>query len=102
MSYRDAPQPAPPLRPQTPVAVKVPMRTIAYYFPAGHRIRVDIAGSSFPRLERNLHTGGNNYGQVSGVIAHNELHHSRELPSFIELPVLADDAVVDADNWSRH
>jgi putative CocE/NonD family hydrolase len=100
MSYRDAPQPAPPLRPQTPVAVKVPMRTIAYYFPAGHRIRVHIAGSSFPRLERNLNTGANNYDQVAGVVANNELHHTRETPSFVELPMLADDAVIDADNWS--
>ena len=32
----------------------------ANHFPAGHRIRIEVASSNFPVLERNLNTGGNN------------------------------------------
>src|SRR5438034_7994211 len=28
------------------------------YFAAGHRLRIEVSSSSFPRFERNLNTGG--------------------------------------------
>jgi putative CocE/NonD family hydrolase len=59
----------------------------SYEFQAGHRIRVEIASSKFPQYMRNLNTGGNNYDETEGVIAHNTLHHSATYPSQIMLPV---------------
>jgi len=44
---------------------------------------VEISSSSFPLYERNLNTGGNNYDESKGVIAHNAVHHSKEYPSSV-------------------
>ncbi len=63
-----------------------PMAT-SIYFPAGHRVRIEISSSNFPRFERNLNTGGNNYDESQGVVAHNKIHHSAQYPSQIRLPI---------------
>ncbi len=58
-----------------------------YFFP-GHRLRVEISSSNFPRFDRNLNTGGNNYDETRWVVAHNVVHHSRVYPSRITLTVV--------------
>ena len=57
-------------------------------FLAGHRIRIEVSSSNFPRYERNLNTGGNNFDEKEGVVAHNEIHHAPAYPSVVVLPVL--------------
>ncbi len=64
-----------------------PMST-SNYFAAGHRIRIEVSSSNFPRFTRNLNTGGNNYDETEGVVAHNTVHHSTRYPSKIRLPVV--------------
>jgi putative CocE/NonD family hydrolase len=64
-----------------------PMST-SNYFAEGHRIRIEVSSSNFPRFTRNLNTGGNNYDETEGVVAHNTVHHSRGYPSQIGLPVV--------------
>jgi len=46
-----------------------PMST-SNYFAAGHRIRIEVSSSNFPRFTRNLNTGGNNYDETEGVRRH--------------------------------
>ena len=58
------------------------------YFEKGHRIRIEISSSNFPRFARNLNTGGNNYDEKEGIVAHNKVHHSREYASHIKLPMV--------------
>ncbi len=58
------------------------------YFEKGHHIRIEISSSNFPRFARNLNTGGNNYDESEGVVAHNKVHHSKKYPSQIRLPLL--------------
>lgn len=65
-----------------------PMST-SNYFKKGHRIRIEISSSNFPRFARNLNTGGNNYDEKEGVIAHNKVHHSSKYASQIRLPVIS-------------
>lgn len=65
-----------------------PMST-SNYFKEGHRIRVEISSSNFPRFARNLNTGGNNYDEKEGVIAHNKVHHSSKYASQIRLPMIS-------------
>jgi len=65
-----------------------PMST-SNYFKKGHRIRIEISSSNFPRFARNLNTGGNNYDEKKGVVAHNKVHHSSEHPSLIRLPIVS-------------
>lgn len=58
------------------------------HFPAGHRVRLEIAGSNFPNYERNLHTGGRNFDETKGAVATIRVHQSARYPSRIELPTL--------------
>ena len=64
-----------------------PMQT-SNYFGAGHQLRIEISSSNFPRFDRNLNTGGDNYNESKPVIAHNEVHHSTQYPSSITLSVM--------------
>ena len=68
--------------------VTLPPMTTSNYFDAGHRIRVEISSSNFPRFDRNLNTGGNNYDETKGVVAHNAVHHSAQYPSSVTLTVV--------------
>ena len=62
--------------------------TTSNYFAAGHRIRIEVSSSNFPRFSRNLNTGGNNYDEKESVIAHNKVHHSAIYPSQIVFPIV--------------
>ncbi len=62
--------------------------TTAIEFGVGHRIRVEVTSSNFPKFVRNLNTGGPNESEKEGVIADNVLHHAGDQQSYIELPVL--------------
>jgi len=64
-----------------------PMAT-SNYFAKGHRIRIEVSSSNFPRFDRNLNTGGNNYNESEGIVATNSIHHSRKYSSAISLPVV--------------
>ncbi|MBV9301036.1 MAG: CocE/NonD family hydrolase [Acidobacteriaceae bacterium] len=65
--------------------------TTSNFFPAGHRLRIEVSSSNFPRFDRNMNTGGNNYDEASGVVAHNAVHHSRQHPSQITVSVVKRD-----------
>lgn len=59
------------------------------YFKAGHRVRIEISSSNFPRFDRNLNTGGDNYTESSPVTAHNIVFHGgKATPSSITLPIV--------------
>lgn len=62
--------------------------TTSNYFAAGHRLRVEISSSNFPRFDRNLNTGGHNYDERVPVVAHNAVHHSTQYPSSITVTVV--------------
>ena len=51
-------------------------------------MRIEISSSNFPRYDRNLNTGGDNWSETEGVVAHNVVHHSAEHRSRIVLTVL--------------
>ena len=64
-----------------------PLSTSNWFAP-GHSIRIEVSSSNFPRFTRNLNTGGDNWNETQGVVAHNVIHHSREYPSMIRLPIM--------------
>ena len=65
-----------------------PMQT-SNYFAAGHELRIEVSSSDFPRFDRNLNTGGNNFDESVGVVAHNQIHHSAQFPSSIVLSIVS-------------
>jgi uncharacterized protein len=64
-----------------------PLQTSNAFLP-GHRVRVEVSSSNFPRFDRNLNTGGNNFDEKDPLIAHNVIHHGARYPSVVVLPVV--------------
>ncbi len=60
----------------------------ANVFGMGHRLRLEVSSSNFPRYDRNLNTGGANFDESEWRVAQNAVHHSVEHPSRIVLSIL--------------
>jgi putative CocE/NonD family hydrolase len=69
------------------------------YFDVGHQLRIEISSSNFPRFDRNLNTGGNNYDEEKGVVAHNSVHHSKQYPSQVTVTVVKHADGPSAGGW---
>jgi hypothetical protein len=72
------------LQPGTIYEIRVTGITTANYFAPGHRVRLEVAGSSFPLADRNWHTGGANEKDTEGPVAHITVHHDTDHPSRME------------------
>lgn len=57
-------------------------------FRAGHRIRLEVTSSNFPRFDRNLNTGENPATGTRMVKARQTIHHSARYPSHVILPII--------------
>jgi hypothetical protein len=57
-------------------------------FKAGHRIRVEISSSNFPRFDRNPNTGGRVGYEAELRPALQTVFHNAEHPSHIVLPII--------------
>ena len=79
-----------PLQPGQMEEVTVNLVATANVFAAGHRIRVEVSSSNFPRFDRNTNTGGviALEGEADLVQAVNRVHHHRAAPSRLVLPVI--------------
>jgi putative CocE/NonD family hydrolase len=71
--------------------VVIDMQATGNYFPPGHRIRLEIASANFPRFDRNLNTGGNNFDETRWEVARNTVHHTARYPSHVVLPIVPAD-----------
>ena len=67
----------------------IPLGPVGTVFPRGHRIRVQISSSNFPKLARNLNTGKSSYTTAETVVAEQTVLHDAERPSRLILPVVA-------------
>ncbi|MFB6211280.1 MAG: CocE/NonD family hydrolase [Halobacteriales archaeon] len=59
----------------------------ANVFKAGHRIRLDISSSNYPRYDVNHNTGGPLYSDREHHVATNTVYHEHDHPTHIELPI---------------
>lgn len=57
-------------------------------FKAGHRIRLEVSSSNFPRFDRNLNTGKTVADETEIRTARQTVHHGRSHASYILLPVI--------------
>ncbi|MCH2374481.1 MAG: CocE/NonD family hydrolase [Planctomycetes bacterium] len=74
------------LTPGEVVEWNVNLTHVANQFKKGHRIRLDITGSSFPLYDRNSNSGGDVDDRTSKV-AHQKVFHSERYPSRVTLPI---------------
>jgi putative CocE/NonD family hydrolase len=68
--------------------IPIDLEATSNYFGPGHRIRLEVSSSNFPRFDRNLNTGGNNFDETTWVKARNTVHHTGKNASYILLPVI--------------
>ena len=68
------------------VRYEIDLWSTSNVFLAGHRLRVHVTSSSFPRWDRNLNTGDQRASRH--VPARQRIHHAADLPSAIVLPVI--------------
>lgn len=57
-------------------------------FKAGHRIRLDVTSSCFPRWDRNPNTGHAFGTDAELAVAHQTILHDKEHPSYVVLPIV--------------
>ena len=76
------------MTPDTVYELQVGPLVTSNLFRKGHRIRIEISSSSYPRFERNLNTGKNNALETNPAIAKNAVHHAPEHASRITLTVV--------------
>lgn len=69
-------------------AFDVPMGVTSMTFLPGHRLRIEVTSSSFPRFNRNLNTGEPIATGTRMQCARQTIYHSKDYPSRIVLPVV--------------
>jgi putative CocE/NonD family hydrolase len=69
--------------------ISVDTGVTSYVFAPGHRIRVEVSSSNFPRFDRNLNTTGPNADQSKMVKAKQTVFHEIGYPSAIILPIVS-------------
>jgi putative CocE/NonD family hydrolase len=70
------------------LGVDVALFPTAYRIQAGHRIRVQISGGSFPRFARSTGTADPFGAATRAEPCHFDIHHDSQHPSCVVLPVL--------------
>lgn len=90
MRYHDGTQKAPEkIVPGRVYKITIDLWATSNVFLPGHRIRVDISSSNYPRFDRNLNTGDPDIAHATQkVIATNTVLHDADHPSAIVLSVL--------------
>ena len=86
--YRDSAETPELMEPGRPYRFTIDLWATSNVFLPGHRIRVEISSSNFPRFDRNLNTGAAFGEGTSGVVARQQIFHDRDRPSAVVLPVI--------------
>ncbi len=86
--YRESTATAQPIVPGKVYEYKIDLWSTSNVFLKGHKIRVEVSSSNFPRFDRNLNTGGNSSTDAVFVKATNTIYHDAAHPSALLLPVI--------------
>jgi putative CocE/NonD family hydrolase len=86
--YRNGPGKAELLKPRQPYEFTIEMYPTSLIFQRGHRIRLDISSSNFPRFDINPNTGEPLNDNRRWQIAENTVYLDANHPSHIVLPVI--------------
>ena len=76
------------LEPGAVAAYRIELAPTSNVFRAGHRLRVEISSSNFPRFDRNLNTGEDIATGTRWEVAHQTIFHTEQYPSHIILPII--------------
>jgi uncharacterized protein len=86
--FRDSFDDPRPMQPDTVYELQVPLGNLSHVVATGHRIRLHVTSSNFPRWDRNTNTGEPIDKATHIRIAEQTLFHDRLRPSRLILPVI--------------
>jgi len=86
--YRDGVDHAVLMEPGTVYEMVVDMWNTCQVFKAGHRVRLEVSSSAFPKYDRNLNTGDDIGLGTRMNVAENRVWHDAAHPSRLVLPVI--------------
>jgi len=88
LRYRSGRERGELVNPNEPVAVTITLYPTSNVFAAGHRIRLDVSSSNFPRFDVNPNTGEAIGRERRRVVPDNTVFHERGRASRVVLPVV--------------
>jgi putative CocE/NonD family hydrolase len=86
--YRESRTTPKPLTPGAVTTFTIDLWATSHVFLPGHRARLEISSSNFPRFDRNLNTGEDQATSTRRQTARQTIFHDRRRPSHITLPVI--------------
>jgi hypothetical protein len=86
--FRDSTAKAEPLIPGKIYELKIDLWSTSNVFLKGHKIRLEVSGSNFPRFDRNLNTGKSAADDSNFVKTASTVYHDAAHPSALILPVV--------------
>jgi uncharacterized protein len=86
--YRESTKQAAEVTPGKIYKYTMDLWATANVFKSGHRIRLYVSSSNFPRFNRNLNTGEDIGSGSQAVRAHQTIYHDREHGSALVLPII--------------
>ena len=86
--YRKPRTPASLIQPGEVYEYEIDLWATSNVFKKGHRIRLEVSSSNFPRFDRNANTGGPIGSETRLVAALQRVFHDGEYPSRVRLPVV--------------
>ena len=86
--YRDGWEKAELMKPGQVYRVEIPLPPTSNLFKVGHRIRVDVSSSNFPRFDVNPNTGEPLNANTRWQVAGQSIYHDPQHPSRVMLPII--------------
>ena len=86
--YRNSMSHPEPVEPATPVCYTIDLWATSNVFKAGHRIRLEISSSNFPRFDRNTNTGNLIAADSELKPALQTVLHAGQHASYVTLPIV--------------
>lgn len=87
-----------PVEPGEITEYHIDLWSSCHAFGPGHRVRLEVSSSNFPRYDRNLNTGQSGVDATHFVVAHQIVLHDTERPSHLLLPVKSRGSAEDGDD----
>jgi putative CocE/NonD family hydrolase len=88
LRYRDSQEKPELAEPGETYHVTVDLWATSNVFLAGHKLRLEVSSSNFPRFDRNLNTGEEQAGATRMSKATNVIYHDKVHPSALVLPLV--------------
>ncbi len=76
------------IEPGRPYEYEIDLWATSNVFKKGHRIRLDVTSSNFPRWDRNLNTGHPLGASDEYIVAQQTILHDPDHPSYVLLPIV--------------